>query len=167
MATRGTYTLSNEDCRIGLYIHWDSYPEGAAQYFKAALDIAPNFKIENFIRANKRAEITIPNLHSDREYHYYYNMEFNNIIVLHFDISDGGKSIEFSGTLEDFLMKNGVKVLKEDKGLYTADYVQARLKDAVITAAAYKAKFPEMIGNIHSNEREIKRLQELLERIPS
>ena len=62
MSTRATYQINGTT----LYIHHDGYPEGAAQYFRAALDWAEQYRAkhqrnrglaEAFITANDRSEL--------------------------------------------------------------------------------------------------------------
>jgi len=75
MSTRATYKIDFTT----FYIHHDGYPEGAAEYFAAALDPsnrvedrAPNASLaDDFIRANSRAELTESHqTHGDTEYRY-------------------------------------------------------------------------------------------------
>ena len=50
MATRAVYEFfgKNDQRLLSVYIHYDGYPEGAAMYFKKALDQTPNYlKAEN------------------------------------------------------------------------------------------------------------------------
>lgn len=79
MATRATYTFIKENgIKVEYYIHWDGYPEGAAQYLKKALDYKNTYSTqeeagtlaEAFLRANKEAEISNRDSHGDTEYHY-------------------------------------------------------------------------------------------------
>jgi len=69
MSTRATYRFIPADRRfkpaITLYVHHDGYPEGAANYLQGA------FYVEEFIRKNSRAEITLNHeVHGDTEYRY-------------------------------------------------------------------------------------------------
>lgn len=76
MSTRATYKIDFTT----FYIHHDGYPEGAAEYFEAALkfrdtcdiDRAPNASFaDDFMRANDRAELTESHdAHGDTEYRY-------------------------------------------------------------------------------------------------
>lgn len=92
MATRAVYEFyNNNEVRIlSVYVHWDGYPDGAAMYFKKALDDTPyyleasdefgyevygNKFMTNFIRDNKSSEITSGSeIHSDLEYIYKINI---------------------------------------------------------------------------------------------
>lgn len=71
MSTRATYKfMSPGRPPVTVYIHHDGHPEGAATYVAAALALGP-LTAENFIRANKRAEITGGHdAHGDTEYRY-------------------------------------------------------------------------------------------------
>lgn len=68
MATRATYRFTN----TYIYIHYDGYPEGAANYFYQTI-ISPskgNFATQ-FIRAVPSAEITSSHaIHGDTDYRY-------------------------------------------------------------------------------------------------
>lgn len=75
MSTRATYKIDGTT----FYIHHDGYPEGAAEYFKNALEWpdraperAPNATFaDDFIRANLCAELTPGHdAHGDTEYRY-------------------------------------------------------------------------------------------------
>ena len=71
MATRATYEIENSL----FYIHHDGYPQGAAQYFLAAMEAdIKNDTItleEAFARGNVRAEpIWTHDDHGDTEYRY-------------------------------------------------------------------------------------------------
>ena len=72
MATRATYQI---DSKI-FYIHWDGYPEGAADYFAAmekAKDVRDLPAAERFQMANPQAEpIDSHERHSDTQYRYTY-----------------------------------------------------------------------------------------------
>jgi hypothetical protein len=74
MSTRATYQfLKPHTPTITTYIHHDGYPEGAADYFVAALEKAPfrNVSAEAFIRANDGAEIVESHdAHGDTLYRY-------------------------------------------------------------------------------------------------
>lgn len=100
MSTRAVYEFYGKNNKriLSIYIHWDGYPDGAAVYFKNALDkteryleaeddmtcgiCADNF-MTNFIRYNKYAEITQSSeLHSDLEYIYKMDL-FSRKITIH------------------------------------------------------------------------------------
>jgi uncharacterized protein YdaT len=74
MSTRATYRIFQDGASATYYIHHDGYPEGAAQYFKAAgewVDARSNQFIDAFLRANDRAEHTESHeVHGDTEYRY-------------------------------------------------------------------------------------------------
>lgn len=76
-ATYGFYAQSEFKPSTTIYIHWDGYEEGAAHYYLNALAWAFDnhgrlfFSVEDFIRANDSAEITLNHeTHSDSEYRY-------------------------------------------------------------------------------------------------
>ena len=100
MATRAVYEFfgKNDQGLLSVYIHYDGYPEGAAMYFKKALDQTPNYLkaeneyehemhgnqfITNFIRYNEYAEITRGSeIHLDLEYVYKISIFSKQITTL-------------------------------------------------------------------------------------
>lgn len=76
-ATYGFYARSEFRPNTTIYIHWDGYEEGASHYYLNALAWAfenhgrLSFSMEDFIRANDSAELTLDHdTHSDTEYRY-------------------------------------------------------------------------------------------------
>lgn len=65
MSTRATYHFPD----VTVYIHFDGYPDGAAEYFHAAMQDERGSWGTRFIRRNELAEIT-GGEHSDTEYRY-------------------------------------------------------------------------------------------------
>jgi len=107
MATRATYHFVDDDnLKTTVYIHWDGYQEGAANYFYQMLTNPSKGNLATqFIRANPNAEITSShNAHADTEYQY-------NIIG-----NDGGatlvvkqkrkKKFVYNGKLFEFINQN-------------------------------------------------------------
>jgi len=82
MATRATYRIAcGNKAELTVYIHWDGYPEGAADYFDRALNLYENPRgselLEKasfeacFLIANPKAEVTRSHeSHGDTEYRY-------------------------------------------------------------------------------------------------
>jgi len=82
MATRATYRIAcGNKAELTVYIHWDGYPEGAADYFDRALNLYENPRgselLEKasfeacFLMANPKAEVTRSHeWHGDTEYRY-------------------------------------------------------------------------------------------------
>lgn len=82
MATRATYRIScGNQAELTAYIHYDGYPEGAADYFERALDLYENPRDSKllelasfeacFLIANPKAEVTRSHeWHGDTEYRY-------------------------------------------------------------------------------------------------
>ena len=75
MSTRATYEIVyNIGSSAVFYIHHDGYPKGAAQYFKATLDVMRMTNrdfLPSFQWANEQAEmIARHNLAGDTEYRY-------------------------------------------------------------------------------------------------
>jgi hypothetical protein len=117
MATRATYTFGNKH----IYIHWDGYPEGAAQYFKKMMDYLKEERerslsdlrgglAEQFIRANRGAEFTSHwEDHGDTEWHYEVSKDPHSAItlkVIKFFYDDSGERLGrqyFEGPLATFI----------------------------------------------------------------
>jgi len=127
MATRATYTFGNKH----IYIHWDGYPEGAAQYFQKMMALNDERHgglsdlrgglTEQFIRANRGAEFTSHwDDHGDTEWHYEVSADPDSPItlkVLKFYYDDSGERIGqlyFEGPLTEFLQR------------YTQEYVDTK-----------------------------------------
>lgn len=119
MATRGTYTFNKQrGLQVNIYVHYDNYEEGAADYFRAMLQSinAARFSnrgaAEHFISTNKYAEITSsPEDHGDTEYHYVIDeQQLHNIKLTAYKIVRGkyDERVErcfFEGKLEEFCEK--------------------------------------------------------------
>ena len=139
MATRATYTLRQKETRAGaprkggvyhVYIHYDGYPEGAAEYFAAAMKLrALRYSAENldaglrgslpeqFIRANALAEFTNhPDDHGDTEFHYdiaeVYNAEKREttVTVKAYKLANFSEKVLprtefFNGPIEEFIKR--------------------------------------------------------------
>lgn len=113
MSTRATYEVDG----YTFYIHHDGYPEGAAQYFKQALEFAEGRKgnmdyspnagfTEDFMRANTRAALTPSHeVHGDTEYQYTVSTEVNALGPYKFHIKAQTRKgdVFFMGQLEDFI----------------------------------------------------------------
>lgn len=124
MATRATYTFTGK-VTVHTYIHYDGYPQGAANYFQNMLDVfvkqreSRNLRggaAEQFIRGNTLAELTSKwDDHGDTEYHYevdeFYNLNtFETEYVIRAykfnGFSDDRKRhIFFEGTVAEFIKK--------------------------------------------------------------
>lgn len=100
MATRAFYEFYGEENQkiLGVYIHWDGYPQGAAQYFKKAIDKTPGYLeselcfhynteqfLSNFVRFNEEAEISIGGIHGDEEYIYKIDLISKRITTMGID----------------------------------------------------------------------------------
>ncbi len=83
MGTRATYQISSgifDKQTVCFYIHWDGYPQGAAQYFWNMHSIKSNRGgyAGKFVRGNEYAEFTPShNTHGDTEYRYSLDDEGN------------------------------------------------------------------------------------------
>jgi hypothetical protein len=119
MATRATYTFTGE-VTVHTYIHYDGYPQGAANYFQNMLDVfgkeLRGGAAEQFIRANKLAQFTSHwDDHGDTEYHYEVD-EFYNLNTFEAEYviraykfngfsDDRKKHMFFQGTVAEFIKK--------------------------------------------------------------
>lgn len=87
MSTRATYQfkqVTDSSVRhsplVTFYIHHDGYPDGAASYFHAALELQKSNGggfAECFVRANTRAEFTLSHeVHGDTDFRYTFTDGF-------------------------------------------------------------------------------------------
>lgn len=103
MSTRATYEFVDNGIKTYVYVHYDNYPEGAANYFYETL-INPskgNFATQ-FIRAINGAEITESHeYHGDTDYQYIIT---GTGPKAHLNcISVQSKTNVFEGFLDDFI----------------------------------------------------------------
>lgn len=100
MSTRATYSFEN----VTYYIHYDGYPEGAAQYIQAALLADGRGGLQSqFLRANELAEITESHgIHGDTEYRYTFSKDR---VVAEKEVKDrdGEFQVFFNGTVYEFI----------------------------------------------------------------
>jgi hypothetical protein len=115
MATRATYTINeHEKGEFHFYIHWDGYPEGAANYFRQMLLAMEDAKnrggfIENFIRANHLAELTEGrDAHGDTEFHYNLSIlsDGSTHLFAYSRVNEEFRSF-WNGNLTSFVRTNG------------------------------------------------------------
>lgn len=108
MGTRATYQFTTpEDVTVCVYIHWDGYPQGAADYLAAALeharlnDISPNSSLaEWFIAATKCMLTPGHDAHGDTEFQYNFRFAGGTYHVTAIDVYHE-KKMEY--TLEQFM----------------------------------------------------------------
>lgn len=111
MSTRATYTIKEEKKTTHLYIHYDGYPEGAAEYFKQLVNVENKRGgiVCQFIRAIDLSEFTNnPDNHGDTEYHYEleaksYMLKAYKIYRNWEDDQKTTKNCFFYGNLAEFL----------------------------------------------------------------
>ena len=112
MATRATYQIKSGYNTATFYIHWDGYLQGAAHYFKDAIELTKVSKrdfLSCFVWANKEATLTDGHeAHGDTEYRY--NIERKNgsyEITAYKRVSYSRDDFEivYFGGLDDFLNK--------------------------------------------------------------
>ena len=103
MTTRATYEFTFGT----VYMKNDNYPSGAAEYLKSAKNV------EQFIRANLEAELTIEHsMHQDTDYQYDIN-DYNGQLVARKSYPDeelGQRyDVFFEGTIKEFIKQYEVK----------------------------------------------------------
>jgi|TARA_R110002072_G_scaffold55513_1_gene144596 hypothetical protein len=103
MSTRATYEFTFGT----VFMQNDNYPSNAAEYLKSAKNV------EQFIRANLEAELTIEHsMHQDTDYQYDIN-DYNGHLVARKSYPDevlGQRyDVFFEGTVNEFITKYGVK----------------------------------------------------------
>lgn len=117
MSTRANYEFyANGNLQARFYIHHDGYLQGAAGYFHKALlknggHARHSYFIDAFYKANEGCEIS-PNLHSDIDYLYQYDVELEILTVIKFnwvEVEDDytkTEEIVFKGTVHRFVNLN-------------------------------------------------------------
>jgi len=117
MATRATYKFYNTQLTNSatVYIHYDGYPKGAAQYIDNAMVADGDIKhpqiitVERFIRYNEYAQITQSHSsHGDTDYRYDFHRN-GEMSVSKRTIEKVGDEYEenwnliFTGSIKQFL----------------------------------------------------------------
>mgnify|MGYP003141642136 FL=1 len=122
MATRATYCIQcGNHSTLTLYIHWDGYPEGAANYFDRALNLLENPRgselLEKasfeacFLIANPKAEVTRSHeQHADTDYRYNIFRKGSRYFVEWQERKSCGKGFQIINTLpmREFIDRFGV-----------------------------------------------------------
>ena len=110
MATRATYQFKTGFTTSTVYIHWDGYLAGAADYFQEALNLRGDSKRDLFacfVWANDQATMTDGHeAHGDTDYRYNVerkNGEYHLEAYQRTDYSSNHFERVFIGTLEDFI----------------------------------------------------------------
>ena len=107
MSTRATYQFDSEYFgRQTFYIHHDGYLQGAAKYFRKAVNFQENRFADlaaKFFRANDRAEFTsAAEDHADTDFRY--EVTGKNLVVRHIeDYPMDDWKVVFEGSLDEFL----------------------------------------------------------------
>lgn len=107
MSTRATYLFKGDDIRpdVCFYIHYDGYPEGAAEYFRDMLNQVNERGglAGRFIRGNSYAEFTGGhNNHGDTEYRYTIHQD-GKLEAWHRPINQDFKSLGTWGHVAEFV----------------------------------------------------------------
>lgn len=145
MSTRATYKLSTgRDGRmICFYIHYDGYPEGAAEYFRAMQRCKHNRGgyAARFIRTNELAEFTSSHqAHGDTEYRYDLSHDGNLVAKKRIDFGKNWKTF-YTGPWYDFINK-----LSEGEILYCLDEIPGI--DLYLEMINYLKPSPEHIRHV-------------------
>lgn len=107
MATRGTYQFIDDATKTTIYVHWDNYLEGAANYFYNMLTNPSKGNLATqFIRAVNHAEITKSHArHGDTE--FQYNIKGSDggaeLVVNSPCMWTDTNKVVYSGVLVDFI----------------------------------------------------------------
>jgi|GEM_PF-4087877 len=183
MSTRGTYLIAASleiNHSVCFYVHSDSYPEGAANYF-LQMHYCKNPRghyADRFFRANIKAEFSSSHAHdfnSDVEYCYTLNAQ-GQLIVLHRPTSDRSHWLNiYKGAWYEFVNqqlsdKENLYLFKtaEGKDVMTLTEAKNRIdtervlaKKALAEDAKNKAKFSgqEIISHARFHENEAKLFQ--------
>lgn len=119
MSTRATYLFKGDDIRpdVCFYIHYDGYPEGAAEYFRDMLNQVNERGglAGRFIRGNSYAEFTGGhNNHGDTEYRYTIHQD-GKLEAWHRPINQDFKSLGTWDHVAEFVNQydqNGPKFVR-------------------------------------------------------
>ncbi|KJU85376.1 hypothetical protein MBAV_002425 [Candidatus Magnetobacterium bavaricum] len=111
MSTRATYQFtSNEKTNeptVTFYVHFDGYPEGAAEYFQAMLGQKHGGLATKFMHAVDEAELTLSHeAHGDTEYRYTITGD-DHLTALE-KIDRDTWTVFFEGTLAEFIKQYGI-----------------------------------------------------------
>lgn len=115
MSTSATFEFENEspigEKSVTTYVHWDSYPEGAAEYFLNMIEAEGSIHAglgTRFIRANSRAEITESHdLIGDTEYQYDVSQDGTLVAASMSGFGDRSRDVFFEGTIREFIDEYG------------------------------------------------------------
>lgn len=193
MSTRATYKLPTmNEGYVTVYIHYDGYPAGAAEYFSNMLAADRGINAETFIRVNERAELTRENYHGDTDYRYEVGRDGYVTIQKRENYDEKGQyASDRWTTLGRFELAEWVRSnLRRDENLdgkpiesrfyrintgtdarhffitSVAQWEQ-KLREKKDELALYAKAFPTGIGNIRGIESDIDRWIKLGEQIPS
>ena len=115
MSTRALYGFKDVTGTFWVYVHYDGYPEGAAEKFKKTLESGkvwplPRFEANEFaagfVTANKMSDGGVrlsngPAAHGDIEYVY---IVYKVVTALHVSVEyPNGGGFLYSGTLDGFI----------------------------------------------------------------
>lgn len=109
MATRATYAFKNDRTTLAtLYIHYDGYPEGAANYFRQAAESNRRDWVGKMFHAAEYAEITGSHeSHGDTEYRYTLDVD-SNVLTAWKRYGDWDMPVWveiFEGDIKEFIQK--------------------------------------------------------------
>ncbi|KJU82458.1 hypothetical protein MBAV_005343 [Candidatus Magnetobacterium bavaricum] len=112
MSTRATYQFigdeRNFEPTVTFYVHYDGYPQGAAEYFRDMLKQKHGGLATKFMHAVDAAELTLRHeVHRDTEYRYTITGDHHLTALVKID-SDTW-DIFFEGTLAEFIKQYGAE----------------------------------------------------------
>ncbi|WP_013325571.1 hypothetical protein [Gloeothece verrucosa] len=137
-----TYQFTTEDYTVTFYIHWDGYPEGAANYFlqMLLLDHERGSLADRFLRANPDAEITgTHDHHGDTEYRY--TIICNQTVILKAESIDGFDQEEKAIT---------TTIYQGDLANFINPYYSTNLLMQVIDDTPYQCLLDSLIKSLES-----------------
>jgi len=124
MSTSGTFTFTDNVDSYHVYVHWDCYPTGAAEYLEATLQAGkvwelPRFEADEFSAGfvatvkNNGGNVRLVNGTIEQGNHDYDYHVFKVNHELSVSVSSGGiHNVLFIGSLKDFI-ERGAALLEE------------------------------------------------------
>lgn len=151
MSTRATYTIIDKKRgkveRAHYYIHYDGYPDGAAEYFKkfAEYKNKRGGAICQFLRAVDLAEFTDdPDLHGDTEFHYEINAVDMSLKAYSMEWDSPKRTLFFFGGMEEFLNKY-LHFDKENCPFGTKKPVWLSFRNEIMTESELERRYQQEI----------------------
>lgn len=184
MSTRATYQIADQIAGTHtFYIHYDGYPEGAAEYFWNMMhaENRGGGMPSQFLRANELAELTQGHdAHVDTEYRY--TVDHTGFLKAQkrtgwdgdrFTVPTARWETFFTGHVCEFINQYGdfdkFAPVPLHGGVFwtTRPQLEAKIAKAQAALDNYKAKFPQYVGNIASMQSSLNALRAALDAFPA